>query len=220
MKIRTLRFGLLTVGVLLVAGCKFHATTAVNPDGAGELRTEVGFTAEERQNMESQPGNTGSQNFCQPPSPDATTTEEQRGDETWCLTTQKFGNPDELRRLYETRKGIKINRLEIASGKFYYDIEVDTSSTTSDFTNFSEITWVVVMPDALTDHNAMQIEGNTLTWNLTPKSGPAHLRAESAARGANTLLLIGVGLLCLIGFLSGNFFLLRRSPLTRRNEKS
>ena len=202
MNTTTLRFGSLALIALILAGCKFHATTTVNPDGSGELRTEVGFTAEERKNIESQ---SGGGKFCQPPAPEATTTEEQRGDETWCISTQNFDDLDGLRQLYETRKGITVHRLEIADGKFYYDIEVDTAAETSDFANFSEITWVVVMPDSPTEHNAAQIEGNTLTWNVTPKSGIVRLRAEGPAPGSNVPLLVALGVVCVSGVLLGVF---------------
>jgi len=206
MNTTTLRFGSLALIALVLAGCKFHATTTVNPDGSGELRTEVGFTAEERKNIEGQSG--GGQDFCQPPAPEATTTEEQRGDETWCITTQKFDNPDELRQFYESQKGITINRLEIADGKFYYDVEVDTFSETSGFANFSEITWVVVMPDTPTDHDAAQVNGNMLTWNVAPKSGIVRLHAESAAPGSNVLLWAALGVACISGAVLGVFIAL------------
>ena len=221
MKSKVLRFSLLAMCALLLAACKFQATTTLDPDGSGELRTEAGFTAEERQNLENQSGNKGSGDFCnssgQTP-PDVTVTEEQRSDETWCVTTQRFDDLDELRRLYEKQKGIRINRLEIAGGTFYYDVDVDTSSKTSDFSAFSAITWTVVLPGTPVYHNAAQADGNTLTWHLTPRSGTVNLRAQSevAESTSNLPLLVGgvIALALCVGTLLGGagvFFLLRRS---------
>src|SRR5262245_12186371 len=124
------------VGLLLLSAChQLQVTTRFQPDGSGELRTEVGFTAEERQNLEAQSQNPDPAKYCNQnqSSPKAVVTEEQRGDETWCVTTQSFANLEELRRLYETRRGLRVNRLEISQGKLVYDIDVDTSSDTSDF---------------------------------------------------------------------------------------
>ncbi len=221
MKSRALQFVVFAAWALLLAAChKLQATTEVKPDGSGELRTGVGFSAEERQNLENQSGNEGSDNFCNSSgqtSPDVTVAEEQRGDETWCITTTKFDDLEELRRLYEEKKGIRINRLEVTDGKFYYDIDLDTSSETSDFSAFTAITWTVVLPGTPVYHNATLAEGNTLTWNPTPQSGTINLRAESPARGPKSLLpfltfglifLCGCGVAVLGGV--GGFFLLRR----------
>ncbi len=115
------------------------------------------------------------------------------------MTTTKFDNLDELRRLYEKQKGIRINQLEIADGAFYYDVDVDTSSQDSSFSTFSAITWTVVLPGMPSNHNAGQVDGNTLTWNLTPRSGTINLRAESPARGPNSTLPFLIGSAVLLG---------------------
>ncbi len=219
---RTLPFALLTASTFLLAAChQLHSITEVRPDGSGELRTEVGFTAEERQNLEDQSG--GSQDFCntQQATSDATVTEEQRGGETWCITTRKFADLDELKRLYTEQKGVTVNRLEIAGGKFYYDVDVDTSSPDSGLANVTALTWTVTLPGTPITHNAAQVEGKTLVWTLAPKSGTVNLRAESEAiRPDSSLPLLplalgGVMVLCLCGVALlggvGAFFLLRRS---------
>ncbi len=221
MKSGVLQFILFAACALLLAACKFQATTILNPDGSGELRTEAGFTAEERQNLENQSSRKGPGDFCNTSGrtpPDVTVTEEQRGDETWCVTTQKFDNPDELRKLYMEQKGIRVNRLEIANGTLYYDIDVDTASEDSGFANFTAITWKVTLPGTPASHNAGQVDGNTLTWNLAPRSGTINLRAESPARGPNSTLPFLIGgavLLCACGVVALGgmmaFFRLRQS---------
>ena len=185
--------------LILLAGChKLATTTSINPNGSGELQTGVGFSAEERANIEKQYAN--SQDFCntsQTPE-NVSVTEEQRNDETWCVTTTQFTNLDELRALYEKQKGLTVNRLEISDGKFYYDVDIDTLSEGSSFSTLTEITWSVVLPGTPISHNADQVNGNTLVWKPTSKSGVVNLQAESEVpRGFNLpscgTALIGFG---------------------------
>ena len=183
MKSRSIQTLVLLFGVLLLAGChKLEATTKIEPDGSGELQMGVGFSAEERANMEKQGSNP--QDFCNTSQAPQNTTvvEEQRGDETWCITTTQFKDLEELRSLYEQRKGIRINRLEIMDGKFYFDVDIDTLSKTSDFSAFKEITWILVLPGTPIEHNtdhADSADANTLTWRVTPQVDNTNLRAES-----------------------------------------
>lgn len=165
----------------LLAGCKFQAVTRVEADGSGVLRTEVGFRADERENMENRSGDEAPEDFCNTAGapPGAVVTEEQRGDETWCVTVTTFDDLDELRGLYEQKKGLRVNRLEIADGMFYYDVDIDTSSETSDFSVFESVTWSVSLPGMAAYHNAHRSDGNTLTWELSPQAGMVNLRAES-----------------------------------------
>jgi hypothetical protein len=168
------------VCTLLLTGChKLEATTRIKPDSSGELQMGIGFSAEERTNMEKQGSNP--QDFCNTAqqNPNIVITQEQRGDETWCMSVVKFKDLEELRGLYGEKEGIKINRLEISDGKFYYDIDVDTLSEDSSFSVLADIKWSLELPGAPIDHNADQVEGNTLTWIPTPQSGVIHLRAES-----------------------------------------
>jgi hypothetical protein len=211
----------LAVCALLLAACQFRATTRINPDGSGELRTEVGFTAEERANLESQSSGGSAQDFCNTQGQTraaVAVTEEQRGDETWCVTTTQFDSLDELRELYEEQEGITINRLEVAEDRLHYDVEMDTSSQGSGFSAFNAITWTVTLPGAPTNHNADDAEGNALTWSVTPQSGVVNFRAESAAESPRSLLplVIGgviVGGVCGVVLLGGvgAMFLMRRS---------
>jgi hypothetical protein len=209
------------VGALLLSACHhLQVSTHVQTDGSGELRTEVGFTAEERQNLEAQAENPDPENFCNQSqsSPEAVITEEQRGDETWCVTTQTFDSLAELRQLYESRRGLQVNRLEIREGQFYYDIDVDTASEESDFSTAAAITWTVTLPNPPGAHNAEQAEGNTLTWTLAPDSGRVNLQAESAASGPRPAWpwvlggIVSVGL-CGVVILGGGllFLLMRRA---------
>ena len=180
MKNHSVKLILLVIGAFVLAGChKLEVRTKIEPNGSGELRMGVGFSAEERANMEKQ--NSNLQDFCntsQTPA-NVTVTEERRGDETWCITTTRFKNLEELRSLYQQRKGVQVNRLEISDRKFYYDLDIDTLSEDSSFFALTDITWSVALPGAPIEHNADQVDENTLTWTPTPKSGIIHMSAES-----------------------------------------
>ena len=158
---------------------EMQAITTIESSGSGELQVGIGFSAEERANMEKQSSN--SQDFCNTAQEikNVKVTEEQRGDETWCITTTQFKDLDELRSLYAQREGIKINRLEVSDGKLYYNMDLDTLSEDSSFSALTDITWTLVLPGTLISHNADQVDGNTLTWMPTPKSGIVSLQAES-----------------------------------------
>lgn len=189
----------LVVFALLLAACQFQAHTTVQPNGSGELRTEVGFTAEERQNLIQQ-GTSTATDFCnsaEQSSRNVTVTEAQRGEMTWCVTATRFQTLAELRRLYAEQKGVTVNRLEVRDEKFEYDIDLDTSTSDSSLANFTAITWTVTLPGVPLAHNAAQVNGNTLTWSVTPKSGTVNLRAESAVEvtglGWSAPLVIAVG---------------------------
>ena len=180
MKNRSIQLLVLMLGAILITGChKLEATTKIEPNGSGELRTGVGFSAEEWANVEKQ--NNNAQDFCNTAQTfeEVTVVEERRGDETWCITITKFKDLEELRRLYEQSQGIRINRLEIVDGKFYFDIDLDTLSETSDFSVPTNITWSVVLPGAPIEHNADSADGNTLTWTVDPENENINLRAES-----------------------------------------
>jgi len=63
MKNHLLKIVTLIIGALLLAGChKLEAMTRVEPNGSGELQMGVGFSAEERANLEKQ--NNNAQDFC------------------------------------------------------------------------------------------------------------------------------------------------------------
>jgi hypothetical protein len=203
---------LLAACALLLAGCKFQATTRIEGNGKGELRSEVGFTAEERQNLEKQ-NSARPQDFCNTSgqnAPGVSVAEEQRGDETWCVTTARFNSLEQLRSLYLQQKGVSVNRLEMAAGRFYYDLDIDTSSQDSNFSGFSAITWALTLPGVPLEHNATRADGKTLTWTITPRSGLVHLQAQSEAEQAGPVSPSVIGILLALLAVAGLALLLLR----------
>jgi hypothetical protein len=183
---------------LLLAACQFNATTRVDPSGSGEFRNEIGFSADERRNLEEQSDGTNAGNFCNIPAEqgqvpsDITVTEEMRGDQTWCVTTTQFDNLDELKALYERNQSITVNRLELSGGRLYYDVSINLDrDDDSSFANYESATWQVVLPGEVVSHNANNAQSNTISWQLTPDAGMVNLQAESTVptTGPNIMLL-------------------------------
>jgi hypothetical protein len=195
---------------LLLSGCKFEAATRIQGNGSGMLRTEVGFSAEERRNLEEQnPGD----DFCNTSGAAAGTrvTEEQRDGETWCVTEARFADLDELARFYAQRPGVQVNRLEIRDGRLYYDVDIDTSSDTSSFAGFESIVWTVSLPGQPARHNADQADGATLTWQVAPRSGVVNLHAESPAEAASAGMWLWLALLAAGGLAAAGLWLKQRA---------
>jgi len=183
---------------LLLAGCELNASTEIDASGAGLLRSEVGFTPEERRSLEEQAGNAA--DFCGVGRAPASMTiaEELRGEQTWCITTITFSNLDELRRAYGENEGVTVKRLELTDGIIYYDLDLDTSSPESSLSGFSRIQWEVQFPGTILRHNADERSGGGLIWEIEPHAGTIRVWAEGRAEAAPhysrlpTLLILGV----------------------------
>ena len=185
---------------LLLAACEFNALTSIDASGGGRLRSEVGFTPEERLSLEEQAGN--AQDFCgvQRTSAGMTITEEQRGSQTWCIATASFASLDELRGVYGENEGISVNRLEQIDGRLYYDLNLDTTSPESSLSSFSALTWSVELPGVIVDDNADERLGSTVVWELAPRTGITNVRAESTLESLPSVTT-APPLLLILGFL-------------------
>jgi hypothetical protein len=226
MKSRTFLFTSLTLISLLLAACKVNVGTTVDSTGAGELQTEIGFTAEELQSLTELSGG-DAENICDTLQseaeglpPDATFTQEERGDETYCITARPFADLDELRSLYDEMDGVTINELSLENGRLVYDVDVDLSDADAAGLFALSMEWRLTVPGSVGEHNADEVDGKTLIWTLTPGE-TINLRAESTAGlfGLDsTTIWIVAGLLlcclCLVVIAGGAaaFFLLRRKP--------
>lgn len=224
MKSRIFLFTGLVIASLLLAACSVNIGTSVTTDGSGELRTEIGFTAEEKQSL-LQLSSGSTENLCdslqsegQGLPPDATFTQEERGDETYCVTAQPFDNLDELTQLYGEMDGVTINELSLENGKFVYDVDVDFSDAEAAGLFSLSFDWRLTVPGAVGENNADEVEGQTLIWKLTPGQR-MNLHAESSSGSFNfdsSTLWIVAGLLlcslCVVVIAGGAlaFFLLRR----------
>jgi len=187
MKSKWIAYGLLAVGLLLVAGCKVNALTTVKSDGSGEFRAEMGFTPDEVAQF-GQMSSGGSQDICssaqqsgQSIPPGTTFKQEQRGDETWCVAAAPFASIDELQKIYADMSGVTVQQLDIKDGKLTYDVSLDLGQEGSSPVPV-QATWQLTVPGAVGANNADKADGSTLTWNLTPGK-TVELKAESGLGG-------------------------------------
>jgi hypothetical protein len=189
------------LAALLLSACKAQITTSVKKDGSGEVAIEMGFTADEVKTIQSMGGSSDTCGFADQQGqlpPGATTRQEQRGDETWCVATESFTDLDALRTLYKDMSGVTINQLDLVDGKFVYDVTVDLTGGDQTQTTF-DISWILVMPGAAGNNNADSTSGSTLTWKLTPgESRTLHAESDLNAGffGSNWMYIGGGVLLC------------------------
>jgi hypothetical protein len=229
MKSRVWLASLLIVAAMLASACSFQIGTVIKDDSSGNMRVEMGYTADEKSLLES--FDSGSDDLCaqmQSESesdtsdlpPDAKFFQEQRGDETVCGVLVPFDNLDELRSVYKDMD-TAVNQLSLEDGQLVYDVTVDTTSM--DVGGFPiDISWQLSVPGRVGDNNANKVEGNTLTWDL-PSGQMVHIHAESSATPNWMWWAIGIGAacLCLVLLVTVSvviFFLIRRNKKELSNE--
>lgn len=190
---------------LVFSACTVRVNTDINSDGSGEWRIEYGFTAEDKQQL-LQEMDSSVEEFCQDEEsleglPEgASYSLEERGDETWCIFTIPFSNLAELRQLYtqDSEGEFIVNRLEIVDGTLYYDLVLDmgTSDGTGGVDDAGadyEFIWALTLPGAPTTHNADQVDGRTLTWDLTTREQMVPIQAQSRVGGGLPVIDLGGG---------------------------
>jgi hypothetical protein len=214
----------LAAAALLLAACQVNVATIVSSTGAGELRTEIGFTPQEKQSVTQLSGKDAS-NLCadmqsQDTSlpPGTTFAQEERGDDTYCVATQSFKDLDGLRKLYVDMTSVTINELSLVKGKFVYDVDVDMSNSDSPAGAALNFEWRLTVPGSVGQNNADRVEGQTLIWTPTPGK-KVNLHAESSLGlfnlDSSTIWIVAGLLLCclcvvVIAAAAIAFFVLRR----------
>jgi hypothetical protein len=186
--------------VFLLSGCKANLITKINNDGSGLFTQEIGFTAEEVSTLSGLGSggdlctSTVTQMNDLPNNPEMR--QETRGDETWCIFEVPFATLEDLITIYKS-SDTSINDISLVDGKLHYDITMDLSNETS-MTAPIQMKWILTMPGKVSNHNADEVSGSTLTWNL-PTGQAVNMYADSSTGGlfSNTYILIGIGLLCL-----------------------
>lgn len=193
---------LIIILTLALASCTFQFETTVNSDGSGETAIAMGLTAEDKSALEAFSDGEltdicSEVDFLNVPG-DVTFTQEDRGDETWCVVTESFSNLDELRADY-TETDIRVNRLEFTEDRFYFDIDFDLSEASQEDVEMLgtmgmefNFVWILTVPGNVGANNANEVSGQTLTWNL-PMGSIVNLQAESSLGGGfSSIILIVV----------------------------
>lgn len=201
MKSRLLSQSATIIFALLLSGCRIIVATQVNADGSGELRNQVVYSAEETENFAQAPGNEG-KSICDnlnedPPAGVTEFVEEQRGDETYCTSTQSFDNLSQLRSKYDLMQNVTVNQLEMTWGRFVFDVDVDTPAAgPNDHPVPTE--WHLTVPGTVEENNAERVEGQTLIWTMTPGQTTAMHAESTGSFGYNTPVIIGAVILALL----------------------
>jgi len=169
---RSLARAALLTAALLLAACTIQVNTTVQPSGAGELRTEMGFNQADQEALSGI--GASPEEFCadmqseEDLAEDVPVTVEERGDEIWCIVTVPFADLNELRELYAGMGGITVNRLELSGDQFIYDVDVEFAAEEAEGMGALELSyrWQVTMPGGVASHNAQEADGRTLTWEV------------------------------------------------------
>jgi hypothetical protein len=221
---------------LLLAACTFQFNTRVEEDGAGALRTEIGFDFLDQQGLSGL--GLSPEEFCRDLQTgeglpvDAPVTVEERGSEVWCIVTFPFQDLAELQEIYANMGGVVVNELSLTDSEFVYDVDLEFTGTEAGDLELPEVPitfrWQVTLPGAITDHNADEADGNTLSWEMSlGQAVNARARSDLTREpvtpllpgqprlGRTELILLGLLSLCcctaLVGALgAGAFFVLRR----------
>jgi hypothetical protein len=213
----------LVVLALLGSACTFQFTTTVNEDGTGKFVTEMGMTSDEMSQLEAFGGESFDdictvEEFGPTDTEGVTVEQEQRGDEIWCVATIPFNDLSGLVDSYG-EMDVQVNELSMTDDEFVYDVtfgfgddpDTDLSSLAAMGVEFNLI-WEVVTPGSVTEHNADEVNGDVLTWNLSP-SGENHIQVRSnvGGGGISAALIIGIAVV-LIVVVAAIFLLTRRKP--------
>lgn len=193
---------------ILLGGCRTNVITKVESTGAGTLTTEVGMSPEEVEQLRSLAGEQAA-GACESLALNQETggaapvfVEEQRGEETWCVSVQAFDDLDTLADLYRDFETVTVRELILREGLVVYDIEVGATAGEGSPAPV-EMTWTLELPGKLGSHNADVVNGHQMVWHLT-QGEVTRLQASSDLFMPNLPLGLGellpwilAGVLCL-----------------------
>lgn len=220
MKLRWMVIIMLSV---VLVGCSMEAGTQVTNAGGGTLSTAIGLTPADMSTL-SEFGGTSGEAFCQQVEartklpPGGTIAQEEHDGMTWCVAKVPFNDLNELGDLYRQIGNIDVHQLQLTSGDFVYDVDVDLADLNAEGVDPAildsiqiSIVWKLTPPGEIGANNADQVLDGTLVWTLQPGQ-VTHLHAESrvanpttgllpsssGTKAPNLLWIAGVVLLCVV----------------------
>ena len=199
-----------------LSSCRSVVDTKVEEDGSGELRTSIVFSAAEKQNFDSAPGNSGKKicdNLKANSPPQTEFIEETKGDETYCTTVHSFNTLQQLHDLYGGMANVTVNDLSMFLGNFVFNIQVDLMARDGNEAAPSE--WRLTLPGEIGENNADMIDSNTLIWSIEPGE-VITLEAESAVEPGLLAQIVVGGLIVLVGII---FAVWLARYFAKRNER-
>ena len=209
----------IALSAILLSACKVNFITEIDSNGSGKYVQEIGFQGDEA----SMAGlSSAGEDFCASQNddlpPGTTIRQETRNEgESWCVYETQFASLEELKAIYGTTD-TSVKDISLADGKLTYDITLDLRGD-STIPMGADLTWSVVMPGNIIEHNATMQDGNTLTWKLLGgATNEIHAVSKVGLFDGNTLWYVlggGAALgFCCLGLLAVGgvaFFLVRRN---------
>ncbi len=192
----------IALGALLFSGCTANFITDIAPDGSGIFTQEYIMTVEELTSY----GYTLGEDLCSDElgmdlstmPPGTTVRQVESGEEIRCLFETAFADLDDLRFIYTDFMDFTVNDLRLEGGTLYYDLTINMGEGEVEEAMVFQLYWIVNMPGGISEHNAPEVSGNTLTWEL-PISGDLNARAIASAGGISSTWwwIIGISAFCL-----------------------
>src|SRR5512145_2677544 len=186
---------LILLAALVLSACTIDITTLINPDGSGSLGMTYKLTTNDLESLEG--FGMEKDTICEQmgeESNDLTFTQEEHGEETWCVATQPIATLEEMKSEMGG-DGFTINTLEISGNKFTFDAVADMSQQEGQTEAFDlsilKISYPMTPPGKVSNHNGNSISGNTVTWEL-PLGSSKDLHLESKVGSSGGLDLGGV----------------------------
>ena len=169
-------------------------TFTIQPDGSGEVvsetNTDLARKVESTYSVE--------EDCKDDPGSDTIYHLENRSGTQWCISEDTFNTLDDIGYYGDT-----VNRLEILNDQLFYDLDTDFSGGSIDVSQYN-VEWKVVAPGKITDHNADQVSGCTLTWlidegvsrNFAFTSKTDGKCSQALLSTNNIRLIIGIAVVC------------------------
>lgn len=152
------RMALFLIGLaVLLSGCSLSIGTRINEDGSGKVVVMYIFPKDTYTCAQAQREGLIGKNIQWR---QETTS---RGNIS-CSASEDFNDLSQLRRSMESSGIVTVRDLTISNYVLTYDMDVyPRSQSTGIYTMY----WNVFMPGVITEHNANDIDGNMLTWQMT-----------------------------------------------------
>jgi len=150
---------------LLLTACKINVITDIKSDGTGAYIQEVGIVTSDLSDLGMDVAT-----FCDEMGKEIpagmSARQETRDKETWCIFETQFYSLEELEKLYAETE-TRINQISMTEDEFIYDISLDMTGEENSLPGITlNANWIVKMPGRVTESNASEQNGNTLTWKL------------------------------------------------------
>lgn len=187
-----------------LSGCVLRFATEVRADGSGVLTTEIGFNPDDKALLAELADTPveeldvcGQAASGEALPPGSRFEREERGPDTYCVAHVPFTSLDDLRQRYVAMNA-EVHELSLEDDRFRYHVTLDLlqgeDASSLDLIGVTPVvTWELTVPGRLVAHNADEVDGGRLVWQVS-LGEPADFRAESDLGVGLPLAGIALGL--------------------------